>query len=90
LIEPVDRVVMPQVEEVLGQLDQGRTIQELVREERRRTKKKLERSANKLKKLKILDSKKEVNSRCTPRPVCDFCLVFLTYLTPLKLTFSNT
>ncbi len=54
---------MPQVNSLLEQLDKGRRpIQELVREERRRHKKKLDRNSTKLRRLKALEGKKEVNS----------------------------
>jgi hypothetical protein len=51
---------MPQVNSLLEQLDQGKSVQELVREEKRRVRKKLDRSTTKLKRLKILQGKKEV------------------------------
>jgi hypothetical protein len=51
---------MPQVNSLLEELDQGKSVQELVREEKRRVRKKLDRSTTKLKRLKILESKKEV------------------------------
>ena len=52
---------MPQVNHLLDQLDQGKSVQETIREEKRRARKQLDRNANKLKKLKILYTKKEVN-----------------------------
>jgi hypothetical protein len=58
--EPLDEVVMPQVNSLLEQLDQGKSVQEMVREEKRRVRKKLDRSTTKLKRLKILQGKKEV------------------------------
>jgi hypothetical protein len=51
---------MPQVTCLLEELDQGKSVQELVREEKRRVRKKLDRSTTKLKRLKILEGKKEV------------------------------
>jgi hypothetical protein len=51
---------MPQVNSLLEELDQGKSVQELVREEKRRVRKKLDRSTTKLKRMKILEGKKEV------------------------------
>ncbi len=45
---------------LLEQLDRGKSVEEVVREEKRRVKKKLDRNTIKLKKLKILESKNEV------------------------------
>jgi hypothetical protein len=53
-------VVRPQVNSLLEQLDRGKSVEEVVREEKRRVKKKLDRNTIKLKKLKILESKNEV------------------------------
>ena len=52
---------MPQVNHLLDQLDQGKSVLEAIREEKRRARKQLDRNANKLKKLKILYTKEEVN-----------------------------
>jgi hypothetical protein len=63
---------MPQVNSLLEQLDQGKSVQELVREEKRRVRKKLDRSTTKHKRLKILEGKKEVGrlSQSFLRMVC--------------------
>lgn len=57
---PLDELVMGQVDQLLEQLDQGTSLQEAIRQERRRVKKSMDRAASKLKKLKILDKKSEV------------------------------
>jgi len=46
-LEEIDKIVMPQVEEVLRRVDKGEEIKQMVREERRRARRELERKKQK-------------------------------------------
>jgi len=57
-LEEKDSIIMPQIESLLSRLDAGESIQDIVKEERRRIKKKAKKSKQSSK-LKLLKSKEE-------------------------------